>query len=344
MTEKPIESPAPHASLPARALATITTLRWPFLVPVPIAILVVRGFFSPDGWREPLTWLLWMSTACVVAAMAHAMRRILLPKLDLNDFLERARQGNVAASIVAFGAMVFMAWAFSSIISLAKAQDVRTYIPANAVALLPELRRQQQGYWPDHPAPSYFGGLIEHESCISLTHSRCWNPRAQLKTAREEGASLGQFTRAWRADGTLRFDAIAEVKALDPTALAEFSWATVYSRADLSMRAILVKQRDADRRLALLAPAMSRADRMAMADASYNGGMGGLLSDRKICAATAGCDPNRWFGHVERHSLKSRVKWQGYGKSAFEINRFHVTDVLLTRRPKYMAALGADRA
>lgn len=62
-------------------------------------------------------------------------------------------------------------------------------------------------------------------------------------------------------------------------------------------------------------------DAAAMMFAGYNGGIGGVLADRKLCQATANCNPNLWWGNVEKTSGKSRVKWQGYGKSAFDINR-----------------------
>ena len=87
--------------------------------------------------------------------------------------------------------------------------------------------------------------------------------------------------------------------------------------------------------------AMDDLNRLAMCDAEYNGGRGGLAQDRQLCKLTKGCDPNQWFGHVELHSNKSREKWQGYGQSAFDINRAHVRGTVpLAARWRYMPALG----
>jgi hypothetical protein len=61
-----------------------------------------------------------------------------------------------------------------------------------------------------------------------------------------------------------------------------------------------------------------------------------------VCHATPGCNPAHWFGHVEHTSTKSRARWQGYGASPFDINRTHVRNVMIVRRPRYVAALGAD--
>jgi hypothetical protein len=330
----------PKAPIGTRAARTVKTLRWWMVVPLPLLVIVLQSF-GPDGWREPLARLLWLSWICVFVAVAHGFRKALFAYADLGDAWDKAMETPVGAAIVFHAVCLVLAALLLVVTSSAKAQDVRTYIPANAQALLPQLRAVQAAYWPEHPMPSYFGALIEQESCISLTHSRCWNSRAQLKTAREEGAGLGQFTRAYDSAGSLRFDAIAEVRALDPNGLAEFTWASVYQRADLSMRAILVKVRDCYRRLAQQTTAAG-ADLVAFCDAAYNGGLGGLLQDRRLCDLDPSCDPQRWFGHVERFSSKSRQKWQGYGKSAFEINREHVVNALNLRRPKYRAALGAD--
>jgi hypothetical protein len=212
------------------------------------------------------------------------------------------------------------------------AQDRSTYIPARAHEHLPAVRAQIQELWPDFFAPNYIPALIEHESCLSLTHSRCWSPTSQLKTHREEGAGLGQLTRAYRQDGSIRFDALAEARRLDPRGLNELRWETVYQRADLQIRVIVLMSRHTWNRLKSLVP--QDEPRLAMADAAYNGGLGGLLDERRACALKAGCDPNLWFGHVEHTCQKSRKPLYGT-RSACDINRHHVHDVLNVRMSKY---------
>lgn len=330
----------PKGSVPHRVRKTVRTLRWWVVLPLPLLVIAINSF-GPDGWREPLARLVWVSWASIALALAHGARKALHSYADAKKAWEKAIESPTGAGLGFLGLCVLGGMLFLGLISMVKAQPVATYIPANAVALLPQLRIVQSEYWPEHPMPSYFGALIEQESCISLTHSRCWNSRAQLKTAREEGAGLGQFTRAYDAQGRLRFDALAEVRSLDPTGLSDFSWSTVYTRPDLGMRAILVKVRDCYQRLARQTKA-SPLNLVAFCDAAYNGGAGGVSQDRAICFETTGCDANVWFANVERTSSKSRVKWQGYGKSAFDINREHVSNVLILRRPKYRAALGAD--
>lgn len=203
-------------------------------------------------------------------------------------------------------------------------------IPANALRYLPALVSTQQTIWPDAPMPSFLAAQIEQESCITQTHSRCWNPRAELKTPRENGIGFGQFTRAYRADGSIRFDTISELAATHKS-LHGWSWQKRYDAhyqlaAIVEMdRALYLRQRDT----------ASKRDRLSFTLAAYNGGPAGVLQDRRLCANTRGCDPSRWWGHVERTSLKSKTPAKGYGQSFFQINREYVSNILNVRRQKY---------
>lgn len=212
-----------------------------------------------------------------------------------------------------------------------RAQDVKTYIPKNAIPLLPIVQTEQSTIFSDLPTPHYFGGLIEHESCLSLTHSRCWSPKSRLKTSREEGAGLMQLTRAWDANSKLRFDTLTDLSRKYPKELKELTWANVYDRPDLQIRAGIILLRENYRALSKVP---NPYDRLAMADSAYNGGLGNLNKSRTACGLAKNCDPNRWFGNVENYLVQSRAVL--YGKrSANDINRHHVSDVLLTRTPKY---------
>lgn len=174
--------------------------------------------------------------------------------------------------------------------------------------------------------------MIEHESCISLTHSRCWDPSSRLKTAREEGAGLFQITRAYRTDGSIRFDALEELKQKYKTELHQLNWSNIYSRPDLQIRAGLLKSKE---NYEIFAPYAANTDEaLAFADAAYNGGISGVNAERRACVLTPGCDPKKWFGHTEKLCLKSKTALYG-NRSACDINRHHVRDVLLFRSHKY---------
>lgn len=305
--------------------------------------VMLAALFSTDpdvGWIQELpfgsstlSWLLLMARGIVALTFAHLGRKALFdyPEADMQKLFRKSLEGStgaglalVALSIVSFGLLLLFA-------TSAKAQDVNTYIPAQATQYLPTLKAAQTKNWPDHPMPNALGALVEHESCISLKHSRCWNPKSQLKTAREEGAGFGQITRAYRKDGTTRFDALQELKDRHPM-LAEWNWQNVYTRPDLQLLGIVLKSKDDYRTLYTIKDPVQR---LYFADAAYNGGMGGVNNERRACGLKKGCNPQLWFENVEYTCLKSTEAI--YGKrSACDINRHHVHDVFHTRAPKYL--------
>lgn len=183
------------------------------------------------------------------------------------------------------------------------------------------------------PKRHLVASLIEHESCISLTHSRCWDPSSRLKTQREEGAGLFQITRAYRLDNSIRFDALEELRAKYKSELYELNWNNIYQRPDLQIRAGILKMKE---NYHLFKPyAFNDIEALAFADAAYNGGISGVNLERRACVLTAGCDPSKWFGHTEKLCLKSKAALYG-SRSACDINRHHVQDVLNIRSNKYI--------
>ncbi|QYW02117.1 SAR endolysin transglycosylase [Stenotrophomonas phage Sonora] len=213
----------------------------------------------------------------------------------------------------------------------AGAQDVRTYVPAGAKTYAPLLVEEQRARWPAMPQPWTLAGLVEQESCISLVHSKCWNPRAELKTSREYGFGFGQITVAYQSNGAVRFDKFAELRQ-SHASLKGWTWENRYD-PHYQLRAIVEMNLDLWRRIP---PAATTDDHLSFMLSSYNGGVGGLLQDRRLCSNTRGCDQDRWFGNVELTSLKSKLPQPQYGgRSWYDINRGHVRNVMTVRRAKY---------
>lgn len=180
--------------------------------------------------------------------------------------------------------------------------------------------------WPAAPV-NVFAGQVEQETCITLTHRSCWNPRAELKTEREYGFGLGQITI------TSRFNNFRESVG-STRALQGWVWE---DRFNPRMQLIAMVSMDLRLFNSLWFPGHSLVDEnsLAFALAAYNGGLGGVLADKRLCAQTYGCNPGMWFGHVEQHSLKAKVAVSGYGKSFFAINREYVRNILKVRRWRY---------
>lgn len=256
--------------------------------------------------------------------------RILQPRVDSQEAANAAMDIHTTGpGLVYIGHCILRGIILLLTVTAARAEAP----PAAALPLLPVLKAEQRAWWPDMPLPSTLGAQVEQETCITLKHRMCWNPRAELRTSREQGVGLGQLTRAFRADGSTRFDALGEIVQAYPSPLAGLSWDNRYD-ATLQLRAVVLKGLQGYK---MVLGAASTLDRLAMSKAAYNGGSGGLASDRRMCAATQGCDSRRWFGHVERTSAKAKVAVKGYGKSFFEINREYVRNVMVVRRVRYLS-------
>lgn len=264
-------------------------------------------------------------------AVGDVALRVLQPGVDSQWAATRAMSNddgigdNIGAGLVYLGRCILASVILMLIVTAARAAGP----PAAAAPLLPVLKAEQLAWWPDHPMPSALGAQVEQETCYSLTHSKCWSPRAELRTSRERGVGLGQITK------TSRFDALDELRAQFPGALKDWAWDrdSLYDPR-MQLRGMILMDL---RNWRALTNVPDPNERLAMALAGYNGGMGGLSSDRRACAGTPGCDPARWWGHVEHTSLKAKAAVGGYGKSFFQINREYPRNVLFVRRARYMA-------
>lgn len=208
--------------------------------------------------------------------------------------------------------------------------DVRTYIPVNAFKYLPILKQEQVKYWSSHPMPETLAGLAEQESCISLVHKKCWSPDSKLETKRELGSGIFQVTKAYRKDGSIRFDTLTDLKNAHP-ALQEWSWENVYKRPDLQIRAMLLMNVD---NYKLLSNIKDPIIRLHFTDASYNAGLGNVNDKRRICKLSSSCDPQQWFDNVE-NSCRANQKPIYGTRTACDIVRDHTFKVFQVRSEKY---------
>lgn len=207
--------------------------------------------------------------------------------------------------------------------------DYKSYIPTNAKKLIPYVYEESVRLLPKFKLYSYFPALIEHESCITLCSKRCWNAKSRLKTSREEGAGLGQITRAWK-NGKLRFDTLAYLKKKYRKELRELNWENIYKKPKLQIRAMLLLWRNNYKRLP---NDITFVNKLAFSDVSYNQGFYRTYRDRQLCKLKKDCNPKIWFNNVEKTCTASHKVLYGR-RSPCDISRHHVKDVFI-RITKY---------
>lgn len=298
-----------------------------FLLFVTIAAGVASFYSDPDnGWSTALG-LLALGQGVWAVAAAHLARKALLdyPEADQQSLFRKAIEHPIGAGL----ALIASAIVFVGLLLVFAPRAQAAELPPGFYKYGPVLKAEQQKFWPAHPEPVLLASLIEQESCVSLKSSKCWNPGAKLKTDREEGAGFGQITRAYRADGSLRFDALQSMKVQYSKDLGDWSWGNVYQRPDLQLRAIVLMSRDVANQF------RGTTAFLEFGDAAYNGGPAGVKKERRACQLTTSCNPSLWFGHVEAHCLKSRQPLYG-NRNACDINREHVTNVFKVRKAKYV--------
>lgn len=297
-----------------------------FLVGGTILAAIASYITDPDGGLATLLGGLSLVQGIWAVAFAYWARRALLddPAVSLNDLIKKASQEPCGAGL----ASIAIAIIFAALIVVFSPRAHAEEVPAGFLKYGPILKREQTEYWPSHPYPAYLASLVEQESCPSLKSPQCWNASAKLKTSREEGAGLGQITRAYRSDGSLRFDSLEETRLSYHSELSELNWGNVYQRPDLQLRALVLMNRDS------AAPFRNTPGYLQFGDAAYNGGVAGVQKERRACTLAKGCDPGKWFDNVELHCLKSKQPIYG-DRSACDINREHVTNVFKVRPAKY---------
>jgi len=205
------------------------------------------------------------------------------------------------------------------------------FIPPQAFTHKDTIKNELDIYFPSIPNYNYVPALIEHESCISLKHSRCWNSTSELRSKREQGLGLGQTTRAFREDGSVRFDILTDMRKKYINELKEANWETFKYRPDLQIRLTVLLLKENYKGLRDVPDPMIR---LQMTDVAYNGGIGWVQRERRACGLAKECDPNIWFNNVERYCVRSKKAIYG-DRTPCTISRHHVDDVINKRLPKY---------
>ena len=193
--------------------------------------------------------------------------------------------------------------------------------------LQPQFEKAQMQMWPTFYRPSLFAAQIEQESN--------WKQYAQLKTSRELGRGLGQFTITYDKTGKEKMNVFEDIKKRSPKAFSSWNYRENPFDAEYQIKAFYFLNKT---NYAIVGPLFKNEEQKAKAMfAAYNGGAGSVRSDYKLCLTKASKEVcSSWDGGVAGYSYKSRKPMTPeYPKSPFEINREYPT-LVYQRAVKYI--------
>jgi len=299
--------------------------RWGTLLGIALVVILWHFRTDPNSGAETLIRLQWLLWVLVAAPVAYLIYHAINPSSENDATYVKATSDPIGAGLALIARALLLGTLILAFAPQARAQGM----PARASVYLPVLAEEISINWHAPALRSAFAAQVEQETCVTPTSPKCWNPRAELRTDREYGFGLGQLTV------TPSFDNFKRARGLDAS-LSSWRWEDRYDPRR-QLRTMVLMDRDDFDRLHFISDPL---ERLAMAFSAYNGGLGGVLADRRLCMQTAGCDPDKWFGHVERFSLKAKIALRGYGQSFFEINRRYVRAVMVERRRRYASWFG----
>jgi hypothetical protein len=292
--------------------------------------LITIAFGAVAGWGllgKPLAGAGFVFT---VLGFTYIARTMAFPQVSFGEFSAKAKETPLGAAIV-LAAVILWCAAMSLLFTssaYASPLGVSSAIPAAAHRYLPVITAEAKAHWSPQTGRSAplatIAGLVDHETACPRV-ATCFRPEATYKTAREEGVGFGMMTRAFTANGKLRFDALGELKALHPTALREANWGRNKFNPELQARALVLKVSDNYATAARLTPFPE--ERLTFAVVMHNRGTQGVANEIAACAMTRGCDRTRWTNNVERTCTASRQIIPGTGRSACDISRAYAPDV-----------------
>jgi hypothetical protein len=121
------------------------------LIALTAALIGVKFYFDPTAGAVTQEFLLYVSTPILVVLLGHWLRKLLFPYVDMGDLYDQLKTSPVGAGL-GFVGMCIMVFALYGLFGpSARAQDVTTYIPAQAHNHIPTLKAELNTYWPDTP-------------------------------------------------------------------------------------------------------------------------------------------------------------------------------------------------
>lgn len=121
-----------------------------------LLVFLFLWYSDPNGGALTTTLVAQLATPVIAVWFAHLARRALFDYIDMKELYEKSKKSPLGASIAFAGVCVVIYALLGLFGNQVKAQPVATYIPQQAVQLMPLVKGEQQTHWVDHPKPGYY--------------------------------------------------------------------------------------------------------------------------------------------------------------------------------------------
>lgn len=122
-----------------------------FMIGGSFIVMVYLFLSDPNGGNLTIPFVAKLATPIIAVWFAHLARKALFDYVDLYTLFRKARETATGAGLTFLGLCIVIYGLLGLFGSQVYAQDVKTYIPAQAAQHLPTLRSEQQQLWRDHP-------------------------------------------------------------------------------------------------------------------------------------------------------------------------------------------------
>ena len=123
-----------------------------------LVIMAYLYISDPNDGGLTLPFLAKLATPVIAVFFAHWARKALFDYLEMGILYRKAKETATGAGLVFIGICIVMFGLLSLFGSQVYAQDIRTYVPPQAIQHLPTLKNEQERLWAEHPKASTLRG------------------------------------------------------------------------------------------------------------------------------------------------------------------------------------------
>lgn len=121
------------------------------LLVLTVALVLVKFTTDPTGGAVTQEFLIYVTTPILVVLIAHWLRKLLFPYVDMGELYDKAKTSAIGSAVIFLGMCLIVFAVYGLFGPSARAQDVTTYIPAQAYSHIPTIKAELSTYWADIP-------------------------------------------------------------------------------------------------------------------------------------------------------------------------------------------------